>query len=237
MVTAMVETWSLTRTIEVLVEENREDLCEVIIVTSEKRATAGCLSTIDEITETHGPLVRKHFQELPFLGGAIRDGFRLATGEYTIIMSADLETPPEMVKEMIARVRDSDLGIVTASRWLRAGDIGDYHPAKKVFNYIFQKLFSTLYGVGLTDMTYGYRIFRTEIVKAIEWKSLRHPIFFETLLKPLRLGYKVAEIPVTWKKRQEGETRMELAHFLGYFVVGLGVRFLPKKRFLVQGRD
>jgi len=64
-----------------------------------------------------------------------------------------------------------------------------------------------LYGVHLSDMTFAYRIFPTKLVRGIRWEELRHAFLFETLVKPLRLGVPVIEIPSPWKARTEGKSQ------------------------------
>ena len=78
-------------------------------------------------------------------------------------------------------------------------------------------------------MTFGYRIFRTDIVNQIDWKELKHPFFLESIIKPVRLGYKIREIPVNWKRREEGESSITLKDYFGYFRVGFCVLFTSKK--------
>jgi hypothetical protein len=73
-------------------------------------------------------------------------------------------------------------------------------------------------------MTYAYRIFPTKLLQAIEWTELRHPLLFETVIKPLRLGVKVMEIPGTWRARTEGESQNTFARNFEYFRIGLRVR-------------
>jgi hypothetical protein len=97
---------------------------------------------------------------------------------------------------------------------------------------VFQKIFSVLYGVKLTDMTYGFRIFPTDLVKSIRWEELRHPFFFETLIKPLRLGIHVREIATPWKARVEGESQNTFLRNFAYFAPGFKTRFSPREKIL-----
>ena len=41
----------------------------------------------------------------------------------------------------------------------------------------------------LSDMTYGFRIFPSDLVKEIKWQELKHPFLLETILKPLLKKY------------------------------------------------
>ena len=99
-------------------------------------------------------------------------------------MSSDLETDPHTVKSLIAKIREG-YDIVTCTRWTGAGFTG-YNPLKYILNKIFQIFFGILYHT--TDLTFAFRIFKTDIIKCVKWEELRHPFLFETIIKPLRLG-------------------------------------------------
>ena len=163
------------------------------------------MATIEGLRARFGDLVVVHRQKLRFLGGAMREAFDLARGTHTIMMASDLETDPALVPRLIARARAHPDAIVTVTRWHSQGGFENYSRIKLVANWIFQKLFSLLYWTKLTDMTYAYRVFPTKLLQAIEWQELRHPLLFETVVKPLRLGVQVIEIPGIWRARTEGE--------------------------------
>jgi hypothetical protein len=81
-------------------------------------------------------------------------------------------------------------------------------------------------------MTYGFRIFPAALVHSIQWEELRHPFLFETILKPLRLGVRVKEIPGVWAVRKEGESQNTFFRNFEYFPIGLKVRFTDKEKLL-----
>ena len=139
------------------------------------------------------------------------------------MMSSDLETNPYSVKKMIKYSKKNPDKIITASRWLKKNQFKDYGILKVLANYIFQNTFSFLYGVKCTDMTFGFRIFPTYIVKKIKWEMFNHSFLFETIIKPIKLGIKVIEIESSWKKRKEGKTNNVFANYFWYIYIGLKV--------------
>jgi glycosyltransferase involved in cell wall biosynthesis len=173
----------------------------------------------------HGSIIKVVEQDLPFVGGAVIKGFQTCSGKYCLIMASDLETDPRLVKNLISEIQAKDFDIVTASRWIEGGGFENYNPIKQFCNKVFQKFFGILYKTELTDMTYGFRIFKTDIVQSIDWQELKHPLFFETLLKPIKLGYKVSELPAQWQARQEGESQICITDYFGYFEIGFKTLF------------
>jgi glycosyltransferase involved in cell wall biosynthesis len=224
------ETASLRKTVEVLLAENRQEISEILIVACQK-TTPAALAVAEELAHEHVGLIQVRFQKRPYLGGAMRDAFEWATGSHVLMMASDLETDPATVKELIAKARDG-YDIVTATRWKGESGFRGYHPLKRFLNGIFQAIFRVFYGTTLSDLTYGFRIFKREWVKTIAWEELRHPFLLETILKPLRLGARVIEIPSTWRVRTEGESHNPFWGNFVYFRIAFKTRFSNKRRLL-----
>lgn len=227
----MNETVSLRETITIIEAGSKSDILEYILVVCSK-TTPESLRVCQEFTTLNPSRFILHFQKLPFLGGAIREAFELARGSHTLMMASDLETNPKDVPNFIEKSKTNPDAIITASRWIQGGGFAGYSIVKWLLNFVFQKFFSLLYRTRLTDMTYGYRLFPTQLIKSIYWEELRHPFLFETILKPLCLGVAVIEIPSSWKARIEGESQNTFLRNFVYFRIGLKVRFYHKNRLL-----
>ena len=224
------ETRSLTHTIECLVRDLREELVQILVIVCD-RTTEATLEHAQAAVDEYPGLVSIHWQERPFLGGAMLKGFEVSTGSHTLLMSSDLETKPEDARVLVAAAKENPEAVVTASRWVGGGFEG-YNPVKLVANWIFQKSFALLYGVDLTDMTFGYRILPTHLTKSIAWEELRHPFVLETIVKPLRLGVKAVEVPTSWSARIEGASVNPFMRNYEYFRPGLKTRFMRRDAIL-----
>lgn len=231
----MNETTSLEQSVDIILRDAKDSIKEIVIVVCE-RTTPEAMAVVGRLQKDLGDLIVVLHQRLPFLGGAIRDAFDLARGSHVIMMASDLETDPNDVKHLIAEARKNPSAIVATSRWLRKGEFQGYSRVKLLCNWIFQKSFSLLYRTHLTDMTYAYRIYPTKLVQSICWEELRHPFLFEALVKPLRLGVPVIEIPSVWRARTEGESQNTFFRNFVYFRTGLKTRF-ASKRSLLQGES
>jgi hypothetical protein len=202
----VTETDSLDETARILRETSNDDIAEVLVVVCD-RTTPESLARCRGLEAVFGDRLRIHHQQLPFLGGAMREAFELATASHVIMMASDLETDPGTVSDLIAQAKKNPGAIITASRWASGGGFSGYGAHRVAANWVFQRLTSVLYRTKLTDATFGYRLFPTAFVQRIRWEGLRHEFLLETLLKPLRLGIAVVEVPTTWKLRQEGESQ------------------------------
>jgi len=228
------ETISLERTIEIVLRDAREVIAEIIIVICQK-TTPQAVAVIDSLTKQYPRLIVVHSQSLPFLGGALREAFDLARGSHTALMASDLETNPDELAQMIVAAKSHPDAIIQASRWRKGGSFTGYSPVKLVLNRIFQMFFSGLYGVQLTDMTFGYRIYPTRIIQSIAWEELRHPFLLECLVKPMRLGTPVIEVTSVWTARIEGESQNTFFRNFVYFRTGVKTRFAQRKSLLKPG--
>ena len=223
------ETFSLKQTVEIIASENNADICEYIIVVC-KKTTEESRKAIKELQTVYQGKMNVLEQKLPFLGGAMRDAFDNCRGSHVIMMASDLETDPHLVKEFIKGAKQNPGIIITATRWKMKGGFKGYSTVKLAFNWVFQRFFSSLYQTSLSDMTYGYRIFPVELVNSVNWEELRHPFLFETLVKPLRLGVKIVEIPTRWESRKEGESQNPFFRNFVYFRIGIKTLFYSKEK-------
>jgi glycosyltransferase involved in cell wall biosynthesis len=222
----MDETVSLRETVEIVMDECRGDVREVICVVS-RFTTPEALAVCRELGERWPGVVWTRQQAKPYLGGALQDAFSWATGSHILLMASDLETPPHDAVKMIAQARKG-WDIVATTRWSKGGSFGSgYNPVKLVANWIFQKVIGALYRTNLTDLTYGYRIWRTELLQSHNWEELRHPFLLECLLRPLRQGATATEIPVFWEPRKEGESHNPFWRNFLYFRIAMKLRFKP----------
>ncbi len=216
----MNETTSLEETVRIILRDAKDKVEELLIVVC-KRTTPEAMAVVRRLQEQLPDLVVVHEQVLPYLGGAVREAFNLARGSHVVMMASDLETDPNDVKSLISGAEGNPSAIIAASRWLKRGSFLGYSKGKLVCNKIFQAFFSLLYGMRLSDMTYAFRIYPTKLVQSMRWEELRHPLLFEALVKPLRLGVKVIEIPSVWRARTEGESQNSFLRNFVYFRTGM----------------
>jgi glycosyltransferase involved in cell wall biosynthesis len=225
------ETESLRETVNTIFALAADDVQEILLVIA-PRTTPASRQVIQELVDKYGTQVRVHEQRLPFLGGALREGFAAARGDFVLLMASDLETDPAVVPQLLDAMRTDRWDIVATSRWVKGGGFRGYHPLKLALNFLFQKIFRILYRTNLTDLTFGYRLYRRSVLDGIVWEELRHPFLLECLLKPLRRGARVTEVPCPWRPRDEGESANTLLRTFEYVRTAVKTRFVPVRRFV-----
>jgi hypothetical protein len=71
-------------------------------------------------------------------------------------------------------------------------------------------------------------------VKKIEWEAQRHAFLLETILKPMRLWARVAELPTIWRNRTERISHHRLLQHFAYFRIGFKTRFRSPQALLAR---
>jgi glycosyltransferase involved in cell wall biosynthesis len=224
------ETDSLRETVDTIFALAANDVQEILVVVA-PRTTASSHAVIQELAEKYAGRVRVHEQRLPFLGGALREGFAEARGDFIMLMASDLETDPAIVPQMIETMKTGNWDIVATSRWIGAGGFEGYDRFKLILNYVFQKFFRLVYWTNLTDLTFAYRLYRKTILDGIVWEELKHPFLLECLLKPLRRGARVTELPCRWRSRAEGGSTNTLLQTFRYLRTAVKTRVAPMSSF------
>jgi dolichol-phosphate mannosyltransferase len=204
-VTVFSETFSIRKTVDILLNLDRGYIKEVILLVS-PRASAESMAICRECAD-NDPRVKILIQKNnPGVGWAYREGMQAATGNFVALMAADLETEPAAVDRMVDKILETGCDGVIANRWLPGGGFTNYDPIKYVLNWIFQKMFQTLFWTELGDLTFGFKILSKEIADSIEWQGTLHEICIETTVKPIKQGYRLTQVPSVWVGRKEGRS-------------------------------
>jgi len=231
-VTVYSETFSLIESIERLMKADRGYLHELIFSIS-PRSSEECIDICQQLAKKYS-IIKLHLQHKnPGVGWAIREGMELATGDYVALLSADLETEPEAVDRMIRKISETGCDGVIGNRWLKGGGFKNYNPIKLVLNFGFQCVFRLLYRTRLGDLTYGFKILSRNLIEKINWEGILHEIYIETTVKPIKLGYRIEQVPTVWIGRVEGESKNTFTRNFRYVKLALKV-LLANKQSLVK---
>jgi len=182
---------------------------EILIVVHPK-SNAECLALCEELGRE--PDVRVIVQgPRGGIGWAYREAIPYVTGTHTLIMSSDLETNPADAAAIVRKAEATGADIVCASRWMGGGGFSGYNPVKLVLNFGYNLIFRALFRTSIHDITFGYKLIRSDLLRRIAWEYGTHEFCAELLLRPLRLGCTAAEVPTRWVKRPEGDSKMTFA--------------------------
>jgi glycosyltransferase involved in cell wall biosynthesis len=141
-------------------------------------------------------------------GYALRTGFDKVKGDIVITIDSDGSHWPEELPEILAPVLADRADMVIGSRYLNHKHV----TARKLnafgvrlFNYLIQ-LFT---GVAITDSQSGYRAIKREVLNKQNLKSGEYEIESEMLVKTVKAGYRVYEVPITFEQRTYGRSGVD----------------------------
>lgn len=156
------------------------------------------------------------------LGSAVVDGFRMAQGDYWVMMDADLSHRPDDLPGLLNAL--SEAGIVVGSRYVAGGGVVNWPLHRRLASRGASALARFLIGISVRDATSGFAAFRKEVVEPI-LPSL-NPKGFKLLLEILAKsrGATVKEVPITFVERQFGRSKLTRGEVLTFVDLCLGLR-------------
>jgi dolichol-phosphate mannosyltransferase len=147
------------------------------------------------------------------LGRAYLDGFRWALArdyELVLEMDCDFSHDPRAVPSLVERAR-TDADLVLGSRYCAGGRVENWGRARRLISTAGCLYARTLLGVGVRDLTGGYKCFRRGVLEAIELDAVDaqgYQFQIEMTYRALLLGFKVVEVPITFADRVAGGSKM-----------------------------
>ena len=146
------------------------------------------------------------------LGRSYLDGFRKAVIENVDVvcqMDADFSHDPAELPTLIAGVSDADL--VLGSRYVPGGGVVNWPLRRVLLSRFANGYIRTVTRLSVRDCTTGYRCWRLRALGALPLDRIRsegYSFLIETLFMAARSGVRVAEVPITFVERRQGESKL-----------------------------
>ena len=160
------------------------------------------------------PAVRVlHRTERLGLGPAYLAGFARALAEdaaFVLEMDSDFSHDPADLARLLHAVRGpADLAL--GSRYVPGGGVSDWSRTRRLVSRGGSWYARRLLGLGVRDVTGGFKCFRAEVLRAVDLPSVRsHGYAFQVELtyRTVRQGFRVREVPITFRDRRHGTSKM-----------------------------
>ena len=139
------------------------------------------------------------------LGSAVSDGFAQASGDYWVMMDADLSHRPEDLPGLLAQLADAD--IVVGSRYIPGGGVVNWPLWRRVVSRGASAMGRLIVGLHVRDLTSGFGAFRRDHMEQL--LPTLSPKGFKLLLEIIAKsrGARVKETPITFVDRRYGRSK------------------------------
>ncbi|MGE4425074.1 MAG: polyprenol monophosphomannose synthase [Solirubrobacteraceae bacterium] len=168
----------------------------------------------DRLASEHPDEVAVLHRERPEgLGPAYLAGFAVALdgdASHVMEMDADLSHDPADLPRLLAATRDgADLAL--GSRYVPGGGVEEWGLLRRIISRGGSWYARRALGLRIRDLTGGFKCFRAEVLRTIDLPTVRsrgYAFQVELTWRTLRSGFTVREVPIVFRDRVEGESKM-----------------------------
>jgi dolichol-phosphate mannosyltransferase len=226
----VLPTYNEAENVEPLVEAARTKLppsAQVLIV--DDSSPDGTGEVADRLAARHGNVHTLHRPRKEGLGPAYIAGFRRALDEgagLVLEMDSDFSHDPVYLPRLLGEARRAD--VVLGSRYVRGGGVSDWGPLRRAVSRGGSAYARLVLGVEVRDLTGGFKCFRREVLEAIDLDAITargYAFQVEMTYRAIQLGFRVVEVPIIFRERRVGSSKMDLS------IVAEAVWRLPLLRF------
>jgi SAM-dependent methyltransferase len=171
---------------------------EILIV--DDNSTDRTAEVTEELAEKHKCVYLIKRSPPNGVGRALREGLKEAKGEFILIMDSDFQHIIPEIRDLFDVIADG-ADVAVGSRFSRESVLVNYAFTKILANRAFHIIANILLGRHFRDVSNNLKIFRHEVAKKLVIESDDFAANAETGLKPILLGYRVVEVPISWVNR------------------------------------
>jgi dolichol-phosphate mannosyltransferase len=204
---------------------DREDIDHEIVVVDD-----GCADRTAEIVAALGEgderirLVRSPYRN--GFGFAVRAGLEVFSGDAVAIVMADGSDDPE---DLVAyhRLLGAGYDCAFGSRFMRGSRVTDYPRFKLALNRVVNNGIRALMGHGYNDTTNAFKAYRREVIETVQPLLSQHfNLTVEIPLKAVVRGHSYAIVPIGWRGRRAGTSKLRLEEMGSRYLFIILIAFL-----------
>jgi dolichol-phosphate mannosyltransferase len=170
---------------------------------------------IAEELASRDPRIRvRHRPGKAGLGRAYLDGFAIAIagGASAVVqMDADWSHDPRALPSLLAPIASGTADLVIGSRYVRGGRVEDWGLGRRIISRLGSAFARIVLSLRPHDLTGGFKAWRATTLGAINFDGIHaggYVFQIEMTHRATRAGARVAEVPITFRDRQVGRSKM-----------------------------
>lgn len=148
------------------------------------------------------------------LGSAYIAGFKWALSHhYTYIfeMDADFSHNPDDLFRLRAACADGGADLAVGSRYVTGGSVADWPVGRVLLSYFASLYVRLVTGMSVHDTTSGFKCYKSRVLKAIDFDRIQfkgYAFQIEMKFAAWKMGFHITEVPIVFKDRGEGVSKM-----------------------------
>jgi dolichol-phosphate mannosyltransferase len=167
----------------------------------------------DRLAARHHEVQVVHRPGKAGLGRAYLAGFAVALNAgagYVLEMDSDFSHDPADIARLLAAARDG-ADLVLGSRYVPGGGVTDWGGLRRTISRGGCWYARTMLGVDIRDLTGGFKCFRRATLEGIDLPTVSsegYAFQIELTYRAIRRGFRVVELPIVFRDRREGDSKM-----------------------------
>ena len=168
------------------------------------------------------------------LGTAYITGFKWALSKeynYVFEMDDDFSHNPDDLIRLLETCQNESIDLCIGSRYINGGKVENWPRSRWLISYFASIYVRIILFMNIKDTTAGFKCYNSSVLKKINLDNIwfmGYAFQIEMKYSAYKLGFKLKEIPITFKDRQFGESKMNMSIFKEAF---WGVLKLRNKKF------
>ncbi len=177
------------------------------LLIAEDGSTDNTFKVAKGLTSSYPNLKIVHSDSKLGRGRALRNAWKSTSADVYVFMDADLATDLRFLPKLVSRMQSERLDFVTGSRYSLGSNLR--RPMlRKMFSLAYNAIVQTLFETKISDHQCGFKAFSRRAVMTVLPHTRENGWAWDTeVIVYLRsLGWKMAEIPVSWKEMKSKRT-------------------------------
>jgi dolichol-phosphate mannosyltransferase len=183
------------------------------VLVVDDRSPDGTGELAEELAAEHVWAEVLHRSEKNGIGPAYLAGFRYALDRgagYVMEMDSDFSHDPADLARLLEAARnDADLAL--GSRYVTGGGVRDWGLLRRFVSQGGSTYARLVLGLSVHDLTGGFKCFRREVLEAIQFDGVRsqgYAFQVELTYRAVQAGFRVVEVPIVFRDRERGQSKM-----------------------------
>ena len=154
------------------------------------------------------------------LGTAYIHGLKSASGEFVIILDADMSHHPKFIRQFIDLQGKTGCDIVTGTRYKNGGGVYGWDFSRKLISCTANYLTQIMLWPGCSDVTGSFRLYKKSVLQDLVSSCISKGYVFqmEMMIIAKQHKYRVQEVPITFVDRVYGESKITSKEIIGFWM-------------------